>query len=325
MIDYNSIKLTLIIMPKEKNFYYKKDRLNQLRGFCVTVQNECSIKKASERTGIESATISRQISALERDINISLFDRSVHRKLTLTSEGQIFYNDAVTKLQAIDGLFKDYAKVIKESEKNTLKIVGNYTFISTKLPKYIKKLLEKSEFKNLKIEITNISTEEGIKDIIAGNVDIGFFPLLHSYKVPVELDIKNIFRWNSVMLVSKNHPLANKKNININDFAKYPYFFLDEYVLYNPGDSIPLTPSKIIFKGADWNLVINYVENNLGMLVITDDYMKRMMMDTSIYKKININKFLPLMYFSYVLRKNYKHKNAVKFLIKEMKKDSDAN
>ena len=34
---------------KANSFYYKRDRLNQLRGFCAVVQNDCSLIKASEK------------------------------------------------------------------------------------------------------------------------------------------------------------------------------------------------------------------------------------------------------------------------------------
>ena len=49
---------------KDKNFYYKKDRLNQLRGFCAVVQSG-SVNKAAKIVGVEPTAVSKQVKALE--------------------------------------------------------------------------------------------------------------------------------------------------------------------------------------------------------------------------------------------------------------------
>ena len=110
---------------KANSFYYKKDRLNQLRGFCAVVQNDCSLIKASEKLGLEKPAISKQISALERDLGIELFDRSKHKTLVLTKEERLFYDEVVLKLQGIDGLFRNFSEKINEIDKNSIKIAGN--------------------------------------------------------------------------------------------------------------------------------------------------------------------------------------------------------
>ena len=62
-------------MSLDNYFYYKKDRLNQLRGFCTTVRCDCSQAKAARKLNVEPATINKQISSLERDLEVKLFDR----------------------------------------------------------------------------------------------------------------------------------------------------------------------------------------------------------------------------------------------------------
>lgn len=305
------------------NFYYKKDRLNQLRGFCSTYQCNYSASQAAKKLNIEAATVCKQINALERELGIKLFDRTKNNRYVPTKDGIAFYNEAIKVIQSTDSLYQNFSKDREDDRKNKLKIAGNYAFLSGKLPKYIKKLLDQEKFRDLKIEIINTSTDKGFKGLIDGTIDVGFFPLIHSHKIPVELKRKNIFKWNSIMLVSKDHPLAYQEKIEVTEFEKYPYFFLDKYIFFNPGEVLSLTPSNIKFENTSWGLIMNYIKENLGMMVILDEFMEDTTGNIHNFKKIDINRFLPLMYFAYIVKKNIKHKEAVEFLVKEMKKDSD--
>lgn len=90
---------------EDKNFYYKKDRLSQLRGFCAVVENECSIAKASKKLCLTSSAISKQISSLEKDMNIILFNRTNNNRIVITKTGEEFYKDSFKKLKGIENLF----------------------------------------------------------------------------------------------------------------------------------------------------------------------------------------------------------------------------
>ena len=59
-------------MKDNVRFYYKKNRLQQIRGFCATVQCNCSIRKASTILGIEHGAVSLQIKSLEKDLNTKI-------------------------------------------------------------------------------------------------------------------------------------------------------------------------------------------------------------------------------------------------------------
>ena len=57
--------------------------------FVYVAENE-SFTLASKKMGISTAQVSRQVSALEKRLNIKLFYRTT-RKVSLTEEGRIFY------------------------------------------------------------------------------------------------------------------------------------------------------------------------------------------------------------------------------------------
>ena len=95
-----------------EKFYYKKDRLNQIRGFCAVIKFG-SVNNAARNLNLEPATVSKQIITLERDIGLKLFDRSNKRKLILNDDGEKFYNKAVKILQSVDGLFEHFYTDLK--------------------------------------------------------------------------------------------------------------------------------------------------------------------------------------------------------------------
>ncbi|MDD2839994.1 MAG: LysR family transcriptional regulator [Rickettsiales bacterium] len=233
-------------MVREKDFYYKKDRLNQLRGFCATVQNGSSIANAARATGLEAATISRQISALERDIKIPLFDRSKLKRLRLTEEGRVFYEDAVLKLQGIDSLFIDYSKVIAEKNKNYLRIAS----LGEALEKMWPFILEfKEQNPNVEFGLLNISKDEAFQRLINRRAELAFYSTGTNEKAPVELNKTKISNFTSFWTMHPNHPLAKKdeKDITRKEIASYPFGvfkegvftmafkqFIDEFNLKDP-------------------------------------------------------------------------------------------
>jgi len=68
--------------------------------FVYVAENE-SFTLASKRMAISTAQVSRQISALEKRLNIKLFYRTT-RKVSLTEEGRIFYQHCRSVLDGLD-------------------------------------------------------------------------------------------------------------------------------------------------------------------------------------------------------------------------------
>ncbi|KPU83286.1 LysR family transcriptional regulator, partial [Psychromonas sp. PRT-SC03] len=64
----------------------------------VAVATTHSFTLASKNLYISTAQVSRQVSALEKRLNIKLFYRST-RKVSLTQEGQLFYKDCKDVLE----------------------------------------------------------------------------------------------------------------------------------------------------------------------------------------------------------------------------------
>ena len=95
--------------------------LRQLRTF-ITVAEQGTVSKASDRLGIAQPALSRQIQDLEHDLGVKLFDR-IRRRLVLTSEGQLLLGDCRNALSAV-GLIKDRAQLVQRPDAGILKVVA---------------------------------------------------------------------------------------------------------------------------------------------------------------------------------------------------------
>ena len=187
----------------ETEFYYKKDRLNQLRGFIATVQNDCCASKAAVKLNLEPATICKQIKALERDLGIKLFDLLPNKKRTITKEGQIFYNEALLKLQSIDSLFLNFSKILNDNKHNHINIACHPNVAYQILPKAISKFREENQNVIFRIEITPF--EVSVNNLLNNKIDFIIFPIDDNKKNKQEFDYDYFYEDKLMLVMHKNH------------------------------------------------------------------------------------------------------------------------
>lgn len=244
-------------------FYYKKDRLNQLRGFCSTVESGCLIGMAARKMDLEQPTISKQIMALERDLGVELFDRkSKYKKLILTKEGRMCYENACGLLRGIDGLFSCLHNDIKKEKELKLNIASNCTIFSQFLPVYIKRFKELYGDK-LKFTLSVFSLEEAKRGLLDGVIDLAIYPMEHQDS---ELSSSLIYDLEPVVLMNKNNSLSliKDKEIMLNDLLNQNFMVTDS-------DKVLLEYHRIKdncdieFKNVNAELIANFVNLNLGI------------------------------------------------------------
>lgn len=187
-------------------------RLNfQILTYFLAIANEESITAACEVLHVTQPTVSRQISDLEKDLGVTLFERGP-RKITLTKEGILFKRRAEEILSLIN---KTEKEIIQDSEDldGTISLGGGelraVDFLTARM----------AEFQKLHPKVTfdfQTTTSDIIKDQMdKGLMDIGL--LLE----PIEIDRYNYFRLsikeNWCAMVPAESKLAQKKTITPKD------------------------------------------------------------------------------------------------------------
>jgi DNA-binding transcriptional LysR family regulator len=309
-------------MPNNNRFYYKKSRIQQLRGFCYTVQTNCSIRQASKKLNVEHTTVAVQIRSLEEDLGIKLFERTKNHRLKITKEGQIFYEMAVERLQSMEGLFDSFLYKLKKTNQNLIRIAGHNIVLSSILPKYIASF--KKENPKIKFKLCNNSKQEAISKLIDNEVDFVIYPTQENEKIMPELVYQPFLDYEPVLIAHKSHPIMEiNRRIEMKDIKKYQLLLVDKFTLktsmknwikdYEVG-------SDFEFENATWEILKNMIKENIAISGFSKIYLNKEELNILKYKNIE-HLFKNKLLFTIITKKNSFLKEKVKKLINIILKD----
>jgi DNA-binding transcriptional LysR family regulator len=192
------------------SYWYKKNKIQPLRGFCKVIE-EGSVLKASKAMNIAQSGVSLQINSLEKDLKVKLFIRK-NQKLIPTEEAKKFYRMSKKFITELDFMFEHASEIIKEDHENKITIAAHPYMLSHFLPEIFKDLLKRNP--KLRFELYNVSLDEGLDMLNNGTVDLGFFPVDKRY-IRKEIIVRDFYKCKFGIAVSSDHPLAKVKTENI--------------------------------------------------------------------------------------------------------------
>lgn len=297
-------------------FYYKKSRLQQLKGFCFTVQ-EGSVTKAAEKMGLTTPTVTMQIKSLEDDLNTKLFDR-VKNRLKLNERGEMFYKMAIPLVQSADGLFEKFLYESKKIKESQIKIGAYHVVLSHLLPDGMRDFLTK--FPDSKFILRNIPRAIAYRDIIDDKLDLVIYPIERGEKIPEELECVHKFRYDLVLIVSKKHPLAKKsaKKITKEDIANNNFIYHLNKKMITAGSWLNFATNYDITANVDiedgnWETVKALVSRNIGVGVMSKTYIDKN--DKEIIAK-SVTHLFPDFFFYVIVKKNGFMTDATRHFLK---------
>lgn len=184
--------------------------------YFLTVVREESITKASEVLHITQPTLSRQLSQMEEEIGVKLFNRGT-RKITLTNEGILLRRRAEEILQLVD---KTENELLEQEEQIEGKItIGCGEIASVQLlPDVFKAFHDK--YPRVNFDILTATADVVREQMDKGLVDIGLLlePIdIEKYDF-VRMRVKE--RW--VALMRPDDPMAQKEGVTAKDLSGVP-------------------------------------------------------------------------------------------------------
>lgn len=204
--------------PKNQLFYYKNNRLQQLRGFCYAAQS-ASISRAAEHMGLAASSVSLQIKALEEDLGYKLFHRN-GPSISLTFEGEKLLQFALPMIDNIEQLPEIFRQKLAAGDAHHLRIAANGTVKTYLLPEILQQLIEAD--KNIRVSIYHVEHDEALSLIKDDQVDVAFLPRRTHRPFPKDYDYQPIFCCTPSLITPPKHPLAGKKNLTIDAINQYP-------------------------------------------------------------------------------------------------------
>lgn len=300
-------------MKLSKQIYYKRNRIQQLRGFCYTMQTG-SMSKSASKMGLSQSSITLQIQSLERDLDMKLFTRD-RTKIKPTKEGEMLYSYCISYVQQMDSLFENFVEYVKNQPNEIVDIATNHVGISYILPRYIKKF--KTSNPSVKFKIRNLSKSECINRLLNGEIDMFIYPM-RKEEIPNEFDFFPIVKYQPILLVNKNHPLAKKKNVTMPDIAKFELVRIDPNLITLPSfeETIKAHNVKTLieFEMSDWEILKKFVKADIGVAVVSNIILEDEV-DRNLVSKILTNYF-PEMVYGVMIKKGKIHQGLVKDFFK---------
>ncbi len=191
--------------------------LYQLRVF-YSVARLLNYSKAGEELALSQPAVSRQVSGLEKSLDLKLFVRR-GRQITLTDAGRSLFEyadrifDLAVEAERVMEQFKDL-------ERGRL-IIGTSTNISCYLlPPIMQEFYEKHPKIDTIIHLGNSTAIEQL--VLDGEVDIG---LVSGSIKNTALHVEPYFYDELVMVISPEYPLADKKKVCLKDLMGETLFW----------------------------------------------------------------------------------------------------
>lgn len=278
---------------------------------------------AAKKMFITQPAVSKSVSNLEDNLQITLFHRS-SRGVTLTPEGEILYNhvrDALNSLKFGEELMRNL------SRENIIHLTIG---VSTTLCKYVLLPRLKSfiaENPNIKIQISCQSTYDTLSSIEDGSIDLGFVGLsgqnekVHSSDAITSLPIATI----EDIFVSTDTYLNSLQSKNTGEmilqgpFLKEASFIMlnKENISRKHADSF-LNSHKLtlhnIIEVNNMDLAIEFAKAGLGISCVISDFVRKDLNNGTL-KEIKLGYRIPKRQIGFVYRNNTPCKNAIDKLV----------
>lgn len=228
-----------------------------------------SFTKAAEALGYTQSSISQMIASLENELSLKLLTRS-RTGVKLTIEGAELYpfiERTILQYRAM----KEKVNEIKGLETGIIR-VGTLTSITCHwMPKLIKGFQEiypNVQFLFHQGDYTSI--QEWIK---TGAVDFGFI----TPPAVTELETITIKDGEMLVILPKDHPLANKKSICLREISSEPFILLEEGHYSEPLEAFRAAGLELNIKYTihDDFAIMTMVEAGLGVSILAELMLRR--------------------------------------------------
>ena len=188
--------------------------LRHLRYF-VAVAEEENVSRAASKLRVSQPGVSRQIHDLEDEIGFLLFART-GKSVRLTVAGKIFFAEARDILARTVGAVERARAVLASREEINVGYVPSGTVEI--LPRALRSF--RGRFPGVHVTLHDLSAEDMPPLLLQKKLDIALTVL--RYKLPRELAMQELARYETCVAVGVTHPLAKAKCVRLEQMASEP-------------------------------------------------------------------------------------------------------
>ncbi|MBV8657680.1 MAG: LysR family transcriptional regulator [Burkholderiales bacterium] len=234
--------------------------LRTVRAF-VEVVRRGGFSQAAEVVLLTQSAISKAVRTLEEELGVPLLNRVGHR-CELTTAGEVVYRRALVMLAERDDLISEL-KELQGLQRGTLRIglppVGSGVLFSKMFTAY------RRRYPNIEIQLLEHGGEQLHKSLQGGVVDLA------AILAPLdpELDGQDVRVESLTVVLSANHPLADRPELDFPTLAAEPFILFEEgftlnRIILDACERKAVAP-KISARSAQIDFIVDLVEAELGV------------------------------------------------------------
>jgi DNA-binding transcriptional LysR family regulator len=189
----------------------------------VTVAELGTVSKAAQRLRIAQPALSRQISDLEQELGLKLFDR-VGRRLLLTGEGEQLLNDCRGLLNYASAI-GERAQQLRHGDTGVLKVAATPLHIEGVFSQFLHRYGQR--YPNVEVKVTEGSGLEILTMLERGEIHLG---QMLPYAVPLDDGRFASRLLQPAELLAAYHPslvLGRRGAIDVGRLSPHPLLLLD--------------------------------------------------------------------------------------------------
>jgi len=293
------------------------DFLQWLRGFYF-VAEKGTVQKAAIAMGREQPTISRQIHCLEKELGVTLFDRS-SGKMKITPEGKALQEEAVA-------LFEDVKRIkgkFTEQEfdyRGQIVLATTHAIIDTILPPYVEDFWR--QHPGVTFHFEGAMREVVYEKVESAEVDFGIAPFDVGYKTIVFLDL---YETGLVLITPKESRFFSGTYPTLKQIAETPL------ILFSHGQEIdPLIQGRfaedrlkpnVFMTHNNFVSIKKYVACGMGAAILSGYVLSPE--DEQTFDIYSLDRYFPKRKYGILLKKRKYLSATVKAFIRSIKPDID--
>ncbi|MEM9162337.1 MAG: LysR family transcriptional regulator, partial [Cyanobacteria bacterium P01_F01_bin.4] len=225
----------------------------------------------AERLHIEQPPLSQRVRALEKRLNVQLFDRR-RRPVQLTPAGQVFREEAQQALQQLQRAIIQ-AQRAAEGDIGHLTIGIASSMANGLLPALLRRFRDRTP--QVTLELRELTAEQQLQALEAGQLDVGFEVMAPSMLANRQLNWRMVAEESLVVVLPETHPLAAHPTIPLKALATeslilpslraFPFYesFLEQCALAG------FQPQLVENTTAAWMLtILSLVAADVGLAIL---------------------------------------------------------
>lgn len=244
-------------------------KLHQLRYLAAVAQSGLNITAAAQKLHTSQPGVSKQIKLLEDELGFQIFTREGRNLTRITPAGQRVIDRALRILQETQAI-RDLATELRDEGRGSLSIGTTHTQARYVLPQVIQEF--RKRYPNVRLNLHQ-GTSEQIAEMVAQD-RIDFAIATGSEHLFQDLTLLPCYRWSRVIVVPRQHPLADVSRVTLKILAGYPiitytFSFSGPSSLHEAFAKAGLTPDVAI-TARDSDVIKTYVRLGLGVGIVAE-------------------------------------------------------